>query len=167
MLCRKQEMEAFGKKAANRSWQNVYCVLRHGSLGFYKDVKAASTGVPYHGEVPVSLARAQGSVALDYRKRKHVFKLGLQDGKEYLFQAKDEAEMSSWLRVVNAAIAAASSASGEPEEPTVPSATRGMTRAMTMPPVSPVGAEGSVVLRSKDGREREREKRFSFFKKNK
>nr|KAF6467952.1 spectrin beta, non-erythrocytic 2 [Rousettus aegyptiacus] len=167
MLCRKQEMEAFGKKAANRSWQNVYCVLRRGSLGFYKDAKAASTGVPYHGEVPVSLARAQGSVAFDYRKRKHVFKLGLQDGKEYLFQAKDEAEMSSWLRVVNAAIAAASSASGEPEEPAVPIATRGMTRAMTMPPVSPVGAEGPVVLRSKDGREREREKRFSFFKKNK
>ncbi|KAM6157995.1 spectrin beta chain, non-erythrocytic 2 [Rhynchocyon petersi] len=167
MLCRKQEMEAFGKKAANRSWQNVYCVLRRGSLGFYKDAKAASSGVPYHGEVPVSLARAQGSVAFDYRKRKHVFKLGLQDGKEYLFQAKDEAEMSSWLRVVNAAIATASSASGEPEEPVVPSASRGMTRAMTMPPVSVVGAEGPVVLRSKDGREREREKRFSFFKKSK
>ncbi|XP_021541246.1 spectrin beta chain, non-erythrocytic 2 isoform X1 [Neomonachus schauinslandi] len=167
MLCRKQEMEAFGKKAANRSWQNVYCVLRRGSLGFYKDAKAASTGVPYHGEVPVSLARAQGSVAFDYRKRKHVFKLGLQDGKEYLFQAKDEAEMSSWLRVVSAAITTASSASGEPEEPAVPSAARGMTRAMTMPPVSPAGAEGPVVLRSKDGREREREKRFSFFKKSK
>ncbi|KAB0407502.1 hypothetical protein E2I00_007676 [Balaenoptera physalus] len=167
LLCRKQEMEAFGKKAANRSWQNVYCVLRRGSLGFYKDAKAASAGVPYHGEVPVSLARAQGSVAFDYRKRKHVFKLGLQDGKEYLFQAKDEAEMSSWLRVVNAAIATVSSASGEPEEPAVPTATRAMTRAMTMPPVSPVGAEGPVVLRSKDGREREREKRFSFFKKNK
>ncbi|XP_060033349.1 spectrin beta chain, non-erythrocytic 2, partial [Erinaceus europaeus] len=167
LLCRKQEMEALGKKAANRSWQNVYCVLRRGSLGFYKDAKAASAGVPYHGEMPVSLARAQGSVASDYRKRKHVFKLCLQDGKEYLFQAKDEAEMSSWLRVVNAAITAASSASGEPEEPAVPSAPRGMTRAMTMPPVSPVGAEGPVVTRSKDGREREREKRFSFFKKNK
>uniref|UniRef100_A0A452RGG3 Spectrin beta chain n=1 Tax=Ursus americanus TaxID=9643 RepID=A0A452RGG3_URSAM len=153
MLCRKQEMEAFGKKAANRSWQNVYCVLRRGSLGFYKDAKAASTGVPYHGEVPVSLARAQGSVAFDYRKRKHVFKLGLQDGKEYLFQAKDEV---SWPLLLP-----------QPEEPAVPSATRGMTRAMTMPPVSPVGAEGPVVLRSKDGREREREKRFSFFKKSK
>uniref|UniRef100_A0A8C0LBQ1 Spectrin beta chain n=1 Tax=Canis lupus dingo TaxID=286419 RepID=A0A8C0LBQ1_CANLU len=138
-----------GTMGPPRSWQNVYCVLRRGSLGFYKDSKAASMGVPYHGEVPVSLARAQGSVAFDYRKRKHVFKLG------------------SWLRVVNAAIATASSASGEPEEPAVPSATRGMTRAMTMPPVSPVGAEGPVVLRSKDGREREREKRFSFFKKSK
>ena len=75
--------------------------------------------------------------------------------------------MSSWLRVVNAAIASASSACGEPEEPAVPSATRGMTRAVTMPPVPPAGAEAPVVLRSKDGREREREKRFSFFKKNK
>jgi spectrin beta len=73
--------------------------------------------------------------------------------------------MSSWLRVVNAAIASASSASGEPEEPALPSATRGMTRALTMLPVSQ--PEGSVVLRSKEGREREREKRFSFFKKNK
>uniref|UniRef100_A0A2I3RAN4 Spectrin beta chain n=1 Tax=Pan troglodytes TaxID=9598 RepID=A0A2I3RAN4_PANTR len=158
MLCRKQEMEAFGKKAANRSWQNVYCVLRRGSLGFYKDAKAASAGVPYHGEVPVSLARAQGSVAFDYRKRKHEQGTVLSGWEE---------KMSSWLRVVNAAIATASSASGEPEEPVVPSTTRGMTRAMTMPPVSPVGAEGPVVLRSKDGREREREKRFSFFKKNK
>ncbi|KAM6159891.1 spectrin beta chain, non-erythrocytic 2 isoform 2-T2 [Erethizon dorsatum] len=167
MLCRKQEMETTFKKAANRSWQNVYCVLRNGTLGFYKDAKAASAGVPYHGEVPVRLTRAQGSVAFDYRKRKHVFKLSLQDGKEYLFQAKDEAEMSSWLRVVNAGIASASSDSGELGEPAMPSATRGMTRAMTMPPVSQAGTEGSVVLRSKDGRERDREKRFSFFKKNK
>ncbi|XP_072495312.1 spectrin beta chain, non-erythrocytic 2 isoform X2 [Notamacropus eugenii] len=167
LLNRKQEMETFGKKAANRSWQTVYCVLRRSTLGFYKDARAANIGLPYHGEVPVSLARAQGSVALDYRKRKHVFKLGLQDGKEYLFQAKDEAEMSSWLRVVNAAIAAASPASTEPEEPVVPSASRGMTRAMTMPPVSPASVEGPVVMRSKEGKERDREKRFSFFKKSK
>uniref|UniRef100_A0A8C4WF71 Spectrin beta chain n=1 Tax=Gopherus evgoodei TaxID=1825980 RepID=A0A8C4WF71_9SAUR len=73
-----------------RSWQNVYCVLHKGSLGFYKDAKNASHGVPYHGEVPISLQGAQCNVALDYKKRKHVFKLGLNDGKEYLFQAKDE-----------------------------------------------------------------------------
>lgn len=75
--------------------------------------------------------------------------------------------MSSWLRVVNAGIASASSDSGELGEPAIPSGTRGMTRAMTMPPVSQAGTEGSVVLRGKDGRERDREKRFSFFKKNK
>lgn len=58
-----------------RSWQNVYCVLRKGSLGFYKDGKSASNGIPYHGEVPISLTEATCEVAHDYKKRKHVFKL--------------------------------------------------------------------------------------------
>ncbi|KAJ8372952.1 hypothetical protein AAFF_G00272760 [Aldrovandia affinis] len=103
-LYRKQEMESHGKKAASRSWQNVYCVLRKGSLGFYKDSKGASHGVPYHGEVPISLSEATCEVAHGYKKRKHVFKLRLGDGKEYLFQAKDEGEMSSWIRSVLSAI---------------------------------------------------------------
>lgn len=59
----------------HRSWQNVYCVLRKGSLGFYKDGKSASNGIPYHGEVPISLGEAVCEVAHDYKKRKHVFKL--------------------------------------------------------------------------------------------
>lgn len=58
-----------------RSWQNVYCVLRKGSLGFYKDSKSASNGIPFHGEVPISLGEAACEVATDYKKRKHVFKL--------------------------------------------------------------------------------------------
>lgn len=58
-----------------RSWQSVYCVLRKGSLGFYKDSKSASNGIPYHGEVPISLGEAVCEVANDYKKRKHVFKL--------------------------------------------------------------------------------------------
>lgn len=58
-----------------RSWQNVYCVLRKGSLGFYKDGKSASNGIPYHGEVPISLGEAVCEVAHDYKKRKYVFKL--------------------------------------------------------------------------------------------
>uniref|UniRef100_A0A7M4F6Q8 Spectrin beta chain n=1 Tax=Crocodylus porosus TaxID=8502 RepID=A0A7M4F6Q8_CROPO len=163
-LCRKQEMEAQGKKAANRSWQNVYCVLRKGSLGFYKDAKNAAHGVPYHGEAPVGLQGTQCSVALDYKKRKHVFKLGLSDGREYLFQAKDEAEMSTWMRVINTSAAGGPTPQWDTEEPPAGPG-RGMTRAMSMPPVP--AAEGPVTLRSKEGKERDREKRFSFFKKNK
>lgn len=60
---------------SRRSWQNVYCVLRKGSLGFYKDGKSASNGIPYHGEVPISLGEAVCEVAHDYKKRKYVFKL--------------------------------------------------------------------------------------------
>uniref|UniRef100_A0A665U5F0 Spectrin beta chain n=1 Tax=Echeneis naucrates TaxID=173247 RepID=A0A665U5F0_ECHNA len=144
----------------HRSWQNVYCVLRKGSLGFYKDGKSASSGIPYHGEVPISLGEAVCEVAHDYKKRKHVFKLRLGDGKEYLFQAKDEAEMSSWIRSILGSIPA-----GTGESPGGP---RALSRAMTMPPISPSsGDTGGVTMRNKEGKEKDREKRFSFFGKKK
>uniref|UniRef100_A0A672GH50 Spectrin beta chain n=1 Tax=Salarias fasciatus TaxID=181472 RepID=A0A672GH50_SALFA len=160
MLCRKQEMESHSKKAASRSWQNVYCVLRKGSLGFYKDSKSASNGIPYHGEVPISLGEAVCEIAHDYKKRKHVFKLRLGDGKEYLFQAKDEAEMGSWIRSILGSIPAGSGDS--------PGGPRALSRAMTMPPISPsAGEAGGVTMRNKEGKEKDREKRFSFFGKKK
>ncbi|XP_078121361.1 spectrin family protein isoform X4 [Sander vitreus] len=160
MLCRKQEMESHSKKSASRSWQNVYCVLRKGSLGFYKDGKSASNGIPYHGEVPISLGEAVCEVANDYKKRKFVFKLRLGDGKEYLFQAKDEAEMSSWIRSIISSIP-----TGSGDSPVGP---RALSRAMTMPPISPSsGDAGGVTMRNKDGKEKDREKRFSFFGKKK
>uniref|UniRef100_A0A7N8X706 Spectrin beta chain n=1 Tax=Mastacembelus armatus TaxID=205130 RepID=A0A7N8X706_9TELE len=144
----------------HRSWQNVYCVLRKGSLGFYKDSKSASNGIPYHGEVPISLGEAVCEVAHDYKKRKHVFKLRLGDGKEYLFQAKDEAEMSSWIQSILISIPTGSSDS--------PGAPRALSRAMTMPPISPsAGDAGGVTMRNKEGKEKDREKRFSFFGKKK
>lgn len=66
-------------------------------------------------------------------------------------------EMNSWIRCIVSAIPAP--AGGSP---------RGMIRAMTMPPVSPASAEGSaVVMRNKEGKEKDREKRFSFFGKKK
>lgn len=158
MLCRKHEMESQGKKAANRSWQNVYCLLRKGSLGFYKDNKSASNGIPYHGEVPISLGEATCEIAHDYKKRKHVFKLRLGDGKEFLFQAKDEAEMSSWIRAIHSSMPANDAEDLSPAPP--------LTRAMTMPPMSPSEGEG-VTMRNKEGKEKDREKRFSFFGKKK
>uniref|UniRef100_A0A8C9Z8X2 Spectrin beta chain n=1 Tax=Sander lucioperca TaxID=283035 RepID=A0A8C9Z8X2_SANLU len=138
------EAESHAHDSAARSWQNVYCVLRKGSLGFYKDGKSASNGIPYHGEVPISLGEAVCEVANDYKKRKFVFKLRLGDGKEYLtitvFDFCLKAEMSP----------------------------RALSRAMTMPPISPSsGDAGGVTMRNKDGKEKDREKRFSFFGKKK
>ncbi|XP_031427906.1 spectrin family protein isoform X3 [Clupea harengus] len=161
MLNRKHEMESHNKKAASRSWQNVYCVLRKGSLGFYKDNKSASNGIPYHGEVPISLGEATCVIANDYKKRKHVFKLRLGDGKEFLFQAKDEPEMSSWIRAIHSSMQPAAAEYS-------PGPNRGLSRAMTMPPISPSsGDTGGVTMRNKDGKDKDREKRFSFFGKKK
>uniref|UniRef100_A0A3B5KXS2 PH domain-containing protein n=1 Tax=Xiphophorus couchianus TaxID=32473 RepID=A0A3B5KXS2_9TELE len=69
-------------------------------MGFYKDGKAAAQGAPYHGEAAVGLKDAACDVASDYKKKKHVFKLRVSDGNEFLFQAKDEEEMSSWIQAV-------------------------------------------------------------------
>ena len=44
-------------------------------MGFYKDSKAAASGIPYHNEIPVSLKDAVCEVAVAYKKKKHVFKL--------------------------------------------------------------------------------------------
>ncbi|XP_061089747.1 spectrin beta chain, non-erythrocytic 1-like isoform X2 [Conger conger] len=163
-LHRKQEMESHSKKAASRSWQHVYCVLCKGNLGFYKDSKSAVSGLPYHGEVPISLGDATCQVAHDYKKKKHVFKLRLSDGKEFLFQAKDEVEMSSWIQAIGSAIQAGDGGAGDGS----PMGPKVLTRAMTMPPISPNSGEaGGVTMRGKDGKERDREKRFSFFSKKK
>uniref|UniRef100_A0A3Q3FQ70 Pleckstrin homology domain-containing protein n=1 Tax=Labrus bergylta TaxID=56723 RepID=A0A3Q3FQ70_9LABR len=77
-LHRKHEWEGHNKKASNRSWHNVYCVINNQEMGFYKDSKAASQGVPYHNEVPVGLKEATCEVASEYKKKKHVFKLSVQ-----------------------------------------------------------------------------------------
>uniref|UniRef100_A0A8C6UVE9 Spectrin beta chain n=1 Tax=Neogobius melanostomus TaxID=47308 RepID=A0A8C6UVE9_9GOBI len=90
LLHRKHEWEGHNKKASSRSWHNVYCVINQQEMGFYKDQKSASQGIPYHSEIPVSLKDAVCEVATDYKKKKHVFKLKITDGNEYLFQAKDD-----------------------------------------------------------------------------
>ncbi|XP_034721453.1 spectrin beta chain, non-erythrocytic 1-like [Etheostoma cragini] len=74
-LHRKHEWEGHNKKASNRSWHHVYCVITNQEVAFYKDGKAAAAGVPYHGELPVGLKDATCDVASEYKKKKHVFKL--------------------------------------------------------------------------------------------
>ncbi len=62
-----------------RSWHNVYCVINNHEMGFYKDNKSAAQGIPYHSEIPISLKDAACEVAVDYKKKKHVFKLRWAD----------------------------------------------------------------------------------------
>uniref|UniRef100_A0A8V5GVS2 Spectrin beta chain n=1 Tax=Melopsittacus undulatus TaxID=13146 RepID=A0A8V5GVS2_MELUD len=88
-LLRKHEQDG-AKKASNRSWVNLYCVLSKGDLGFYKDAKGPPSGSTYGGEPLLSLHRASCDVATDYKKKKNVFKLRTSDGSEFLLQAKDE-----------------------------------------------------------------------------
>lgn len=52
-------------------------VLRGSQLTFYKDQKVAKErpDQTFRGEAPLNLHRAEASVATDYKKKKHVFRL--------------------------------------------------------------------------------------------
>ncbi|KAM9449778.1 spectrin beta chain, non-erythrocytic 1-like isoform 2-T2 [Clarias gariepinus] len=149
-LNRKHEWEGHNKKASNRSWHNVYCVINNQEMGFYKDSKSASQGIPYHGEVPISLKESTCEVALDYKKKKHVFKLKISNGNEYLFQAKDDEEMNSWIQAISCKTPSEISSHSTPAS----------GRTQTLPTSVSSGAESSPGKREKD-----QAKRFSLFKK--
>ncbi|XP_075357915.1 spectrin beta chain, erythrocytic isoform X1 [Mycteria americana] len=143
-LGRKHDLEAATKRASNRSWSTRYCVLRGGQLAFFKDAKSRALGLPCHGEEPLGLQDALCEVAAGYKKKKHVFKLRLSNGSEWLFHGKDEEELQAWLQGLSRAITACRSS-------------RGKAQSLPLPPAPP-----EPPLPRKD-----KEKRFSFFPKKK
>ncbi|RXM99431.1 Spectrin beta chain, non-erythrocytic 1 [Acipenser ruthenus] len=159
VLHRKHEWEGHNKKASSRSWHNVYCVINNQEMGFYKDSKNASQGIPYHNEIPVSLKEAVCEVAIDYKKKKHVFKLRITDGNEYLFQAKDDEEMNTWIQAISLANTWDKSEVSQSSQSTPAS-----SRAQTLPASVTVTGDSSPGKRE---REKDKEKRFSLFGKKK
>ncbi|KPI92466.1 Spectrin beta chain [Papilio xuthus] len=107
-LMRKHEWESGTKRASNRSWDKVYAVAKDGRMSFYKDQKSfrAAPEQTWRGEPPLDLTGAVVEVAANYTKKKHVFRLRLGSGAEFLLQAHDEAEMGAWLGALAARLAA-------------------------------------------------------------
>ncbi|XP_029900365.1 spectrin beta chain, erythrocytic isoform X1 [Myripristis murdjan] len=152
-LGRKHDMEGSGKKASNRSWNNLYCVLKPGQLSAYKDAKSFGHGVTYHGEDPLSLSNASWEILTNYKKKKHVAKLRLGDGTEYLFQCKDEEELQRWTQAMEKAV-----------QPTVAEEASGPSgaKAHSLPPPS-----SSTALPEPSSAKKDKEKKFSRFAKKK
>ncbi|XP_062862945.1 spectrin beta chain, erythrocytic [Trichomycterus rosablanca] len=151
-LARKHEMEGPNKKAANRSWNNIYCVLRSGQLSAYKDAKSFRHGVSYHNEDPLSLSNGVCQVLTNYKKKKQVFKLRLTDGSEYLFQCKDEEELQIWTQALEkAGLPVLEESVAGPSEPS----------SQSLPPPS------SSTIPEAPSSKKDKEKRFSLFTKKK
>merc|ERR1719394_1002176 len=103
MLVRKHEWESTTKKASNRSWEKLCVVLKGSQIIFYKDQKTyrSKPEDTFRGELPVDLAGAEATIATDYTKKKHVFRLKLENGGDYLFQALDDEQMNLWVDNIN------------------------------------------------------------------
>jgi len=101
-LSRKHEWESVNKKASNRSWDKVYCVINSfNRYEFYKDQKHFKNNKPLES---FSLVGGGVEPAVDYKKKEHVFRLKLNNGGQYLFRARDDDEMQQWINRTQAAI---------------------------------------------------------------
>ena len=98
LLDRKQELQTGGKRATVRSWKTFYTVLCGQLLCFFKDKESFFGNLA--AAPPFSVLGAKCSRAADYTKRKHVFRLQLSDGSEYLFTTNDESRMQEWLNKI-------------------------------------------------------------------
>ena len=60
-----------------RSWEKLCVVLKGSQIVFYKDHKTyrSKPEDTFRGELPVDLSGAEATVATDYTKKKHVFRL--------------------------------------------------------------------------------------------
>lgn len=96
---RKQVLTAGAKRAQNRAWKNYYTVLCGQLLCFFKnrDDFAASKAIAS----PVGIHNALCSIADDYVKRKHTFRLVTSDGSEFLFSCSCEADMLDWVNKIS------------------------------------------------------------------
>lgn len=99
LLERKHELQSGGKRAPVRSWKLFHTVLCGQLLCFFKDEddfyqKKANTA-------PVNILKARCEKADDYTKKKHVFRLHLPDGSEFLFLSANEEQCLDWINKIS------------------------------------------------------------------
>uniref|UniRef100_A0A665VL97 Spectrin beta chain n=1 Tax=Echeneis naucrates TaxID=173247 RepID=A0A665VL97_ECHNA len=164
-LVRKHDLDGSGKKASNRSWNNLYCVLKPGQLSVYKDAKSFGRG-DTHREDPLSLSNASWEVLTNYKKKKHVAKLREENTNNGHLKAKPpilncavcfcvqfQEELRRWSQAMDKAV--------QPLAAEVVSGPSGAKAHSLPPPTS------SAALPEPSSAKKEKEKKFSRFAKKK
>ncbi|XP_011877524.1 PREDICTED: rho GTPase-activating protein 21 isoform X2 [Vollenhovia emeryi] len=98
-----------GKRSTDRSWKQVWGVLRGPIIYFYKDRHSQSPSLSTESETnagqSVDVRCSVVDVAEDYTKRKHVLRVANPTA-EVLLQTEDAASMALWLRSLHSHAAA-------------------------------------------------------------
>ncbi|XP_051516981.1 spectrin beta chain, non-erythrocytic 4-like isoform X1 [Myxocyprinus asiaticus] len=101
-LYRKHEEEGKERSPNSKSWVNLFCVLKQGEIGFYKDARHKTT--PYNDEPLLNLAICTFDTTNGYKKKKNVFILRNSAEGDYIFLAKDEEDLKGWVNNINASL---------------------------------------------------------------
>ncbi|KAK0160935.1 hypothetical protein PV328_008289 [Microctonus aethiopoides] len=96
-----------GKRSTDRSWKQVWGVLRGPILYFFKDRHSQSPSATSDSDAGqnVDVRCSLVDVADDYTKRKHVLRVANPTA-EVLLQTEDAASMALWLRALHKHVAA-------------------------------------------------------------
>lgn len=103
-LVRKWDLDVGGvRHSKGRAWTPMFLCLQDGHLSCYRDQKTRKEHPAdnFHGEAPTDLNGARAAPALDYSKRRCVFRLRLITGAEYLFQALNDEVLVRWVSAIN------------------------------------------------------------------
>uniref|UniRef100_A0A1I7ZAM9 PH domain-containing protein n=1 Tax=Steinernema glaseri TaxID=37863 RepID=A0A1I7ZAM9_9BILA len=95
---RKQVLQTGGKKATIRAWKKNYTILCGQLICFFKD--EATFVNNQASSPPIYILGARCEQAVDYSRRKNVFRLQTTDGSEYLFECTTETEMVEWINKI-------------------------------------------------------------------
>ncbi|KAL7061349.1 hypothetical protein AAHC03_09639 [Spirometra sp. Aus1] len=105
-LVRKWDLDAGGARhprSKGRGWTPIYVTLSEGQLTSYRDQRTRRERVEdtFGDEAPLDLTGARAAPALDYSKKRWVFRLRLFTGAEYLFQAVTDEVLVRWVSAIN------------------------------------------------------------------
>ncbi|XP_071040617.1 rho GTPase-activating protein 23 isoform X2 [Parasteatoda tepidariorum] len=98
VICKVVSLE--GKRSSDRSWRHLWAILRDNILYLLKERREPSKGTLTGDEHVINVKFSVAKVANDYVKRKHVLRLLLLNGTEYLVQTESHNSMMEWLKAL-------------------------------------------------------------------
>ncbi|KAI8336819.1 hypothetical protein BC941DRAFT_428174 [Chlamydoabsidia padenii] len=99
----KKEMDSHTKISSRRSWRKMYIVLWGTTIRAYKTVPMTDL----EEKKPVwcySMQDAQAGQASDYCKRRHVIRLRIHQGPQFLIRTKGEEDQLVWIEHLQASV---------------------------------------------------------------
>ncbi|XP_065341598.1 rho GTPase-activating protein 23 isoform X4 [Cloeon dipterum] len=134
-----------GKRATDRSWKQVWAVLRTNALHLRKERRDNTNQGASSEEHVVPLQGCTVDAAADYTKRKNVLRVDTSSGSQLLFQAEDPQDMAKWLHLLRPqSLESFKDDSSSETPPTSPPYNTGNNSPPQGPRVSPVAAHKGI-----------------------
>uniref|UniRef100_A0A673NGX6 Spectrin beta chain, non-erythrocytic 4-like n=1 Tax=Sinocyclocheilus rhinocerous TaxID=307959 RepID=A0A673NGX6_9TELE len=101
-LYRKHEEEGKERSPNRCSWVNLFCVLKQGEIGFYKDARHKTT--PYNDEPLLNLAICEFDTTNGYKKKKNILPIASILQVCVCVCSVSQEDLKGWVNSINASL---------------------------------------------------------------